>query len=610
MRSQDLLLALLLAVPPWVGFLTFRWKGRVGLSYGYFLGGILAILAIPWPALGTRGLPSAHLGGALLGFTFFLQANREGRNGVRRLAIGVGGSTFFAWILGSLLGMDMRSVVAFWGTAILEASLWLLLSDLGYRLTKGRWLSLRMPAAGGAAFLAVTAIYHVFTLGAPPLSWAASLLAGILLGLVALHQLAWLRDHGIWVEGRGDGFRTALSALEGDRPPEGPTLAYAIEARQPMFLVNEKGMLLETNTAFSRLVGLPRYQMKGFQIQDLFQGGEVPTWDSLRAELLQDSRGQATATLVRRDSSFQTVRLEAVAFDRNMALVWIADAAPGTLALRDDGVVPLYAPAPQPRHAAPHRLQAAPALEAMLPRLRKMLPDGTTASLRVEPVTLLLEEEPLRRAATQMLLHGRQGIREGVVTLSLAAVTLGDRPWARLALELSGPRADWEGDFLGLSWLHKTVQECSGILEVNQDERGFLTPRILLPCLSPDAEPGPGLLAGKRVWIVHRDAAVSRELADEVTGAGGVPVVFGELRDLLETSQLEALPDVLALERTRTLERYQNRLCHLGGRTLPALLLDDGRPLPQGERAPSRLVLLEKPFPGPDFIPGLLALLQ
>ncbi|BDU72825.1 PAS domain-containing protein [Mesoterricola silvestris] len=610
MRSQDLLLALLLAVPPWVGFLTYRWKGRVGISYGYFLGGILAILAIPWPALGTRGLPSAHLGGALLGFTLFLQANRDGRNGVRRLAVGVGGSTLFAWVLGNLLGMDMRSVLAFWGTAILEGSLWLLLSDLGYRLTKGRWLSIRMPAAGGAAFLTATAIYHLFTLGVPPLSWAASLLAGILLGLVALHQLVWLRDQGIWVEGRGDGFRTALSALEGDRPPEGPTLAYAIEARQPMFLVNEKGMLLETNTAFSRLVGLPRHQMKGFLVQDLFQGTEIPTWDSLRADLLQDSRAQATATLVRRNSSFQTVRLEAVAFDRNIALVWIADTGPGSLALRGEGVVPRYSPALPARNGAPHRLPAVPALEAMLPRIQRMLPEGITAALRLEPVTLLLEEEPLRRAATQMLLHGRQGLREGTLTLTLSATALAGRPWAQLGLERSGPAAGGEGDFLGLGWLHKTVQECSGILELDQDDRGFLTPRALLPCLPAEAEAAPGLLSGRNLWILHRDPAIRADLAAAVSEAGGAPVALGQLRDLLKASRRGTLPDVLVLERTPALERWQGRLCALAGRNIPALLLDDGRPLPQGERAPRRLVLLERPFPGPDFIACILALLQ
>ncbi len=130
------------------------------------------------------------------------------------------------------------------------------------------------------------------------------------------------------MEGRGDGFRVAMSALEGDKPPEGPTLAYAIEARQPMFLVNEKGMLLETNTAFSRMVGFPRHQIRGFQLQDLFQGRDAPAWDDLQEKLLRDFQGGVQATLVRKDSSFQNVRLEAVAFDRNMALVWIADPQP------------------------------------------------------------------------------------------------------------------------------------------------------------------------------------------------------------------------------------------------------------------------------------------
>ena len=610
MRTDDLLLALLLAVPPWLGFLIYRYKGRIGLSYGYFLGGILTILAIPWLQQGTRGLPSAHLGGALLGFTFFLQAHREGRNGLRRLAIGVGGATFFAWLLGTLLGLQMRSVLAFWGTALLEGSLWLLLSDLGFRLTRGKWLSIRMPAAGGCAFLAVTAIYHIFSRGPAPLSWSASLLAGVLLGLVALHQLMWLRNQGIWVEGRGDGFRTALSALEGDQPPENRTLAYAIESRQPMFLVNEKGMLLETNTAFSRLVGLPRHQMKGFQIQDLFQGADQPTWESLHAQLLQDSRGTAQATLVRRDSSFLSVQLEAVAFDRNMALVWIADKTPGTLALREDRTSGLEGGTADPDLPVPAGLEAVPALEAMLPRLQRMLPAGYAVALGPEPATLLLEEEPLRRTVTQLILHGRQGLREGTITLILAPVGLGDRAWARLHLELSGPPAAWEGDFLGLSWLHKAVRECNGILEVDQDARGFLIPRVLLPCKGEPGSRKPGPLDGRRLWIAHQNPRVSRALADATTLAGGSAVCFAELRTLLEAAQKDALPDVLVLERTRTLERYQNRLCSLGGRKVPTLLLDDGRPLPQGERAPSRLVLLEPPFTGPDFIPCVLALLQ
>jgi len=603
MRGQDLLLALLLAVPPWLGFLLFRWRRRAGMAYGYFLGGILAVLAIPWPQWGSRGLPAAHLGGALLGFSLFLQAHREGRQGLRNLAVGVGGATFFAWLAGTLVGMDMRSVLGFWATALLETALWLLLSDLGYRLTRGRWLALRMPAAGGAAFLAVTAIHHLFTSGVPPFSWAASLLAGILLGLVALHQLWWLREQGIWVEGRGDGLRTALSALERDLPPEGPTLAYAIEARQPMFLVNDKGVLLETNTAFSRLVGLPRHQMKGFQVQDLFQGADTPAWEALRAQLLQESRGAVTATLVRRDSSFARARLEAVTFDRNIALVWIADRTPGSLALRPDDAAPTEA-APG---RAPHRLQALPALRGMLPELARVLPPALDLGLRAGPLTLVLEEAPLRQTLAQLVLHGRQSLREGRIVLVLEPVDLGSRTMARLSLELEGTRAPWEGDFLGLSWLHRRVRECGGILEVNRDATGWLAPRILLPRAEDAGAQGP--LSGRTAWVLHGDPSVARAVEDELRSAGGSAVTFHDLQALLEATRTATPPDVLVLERTRTLERYQGRLCDLGGTSVPTLLLDDGRPLPQGERAPARLVLLEPPFPGPDLVTCVLALL-
>ena len=93
MPLADLIAALLLPVPPWLGFWLFRRKGRVGLSYGYFLGGILTILALPWARLVGSPVPSSQLGGALFGFTLFLQAQREGVQGIRRLAMGVGGAT-------------------------------------------------------------------------------------------------------------------------------------------------------------------------------------------------------------------------------------------------------------------------------------------------------------------------------------------------------------------------------------------------------------------------------------------------------------------------------------------------------------------------------------
>jgi len=665
-NSHDLLLALLLPVPPWFGFLIYRFRGRVGMSYGYFLGGILAVLALPWPQMG-KDLPSPHLGGALLGFTLFIAAQRDGGKGLRRLAYGVGGATFFVWLLGHQLGLDPRSVVAFWVMALLEAGLWLLLSDLGYRITQGRWLGIRLPVTSGVAFLVATAIFRNLPLDAAPLSWLASLLAGVVLGLVALQQMLWLRRQGIWVEGRGNGFRVALSALEGSKPPEGPTLTYAIEARQPMFLVNEKGMLLEANTAFSRLVGLPRSQIRGYQLQDLFQGREAPAWEDLQEKLRRDFRGSVQTTLVRKDSSFQSARLEAVAFDRNLALVWIADPRPGTLALRGEPGAPtaaLWSAVPGSQgaeHLAEHaldtilpavtqileqsgdarsraaaerilaaarrmlptgapetqpRLQARSAMEALRPRLRRLLPPGCQFEHQTPDLTLFLEPEALRRITTQMLLHGRQGLAHGTLTLVMTPVLLGEGSWARLTLARSGSPAAWDGDFLGLTWLRDTVRQAQGLLELAHDGQAFLWPRVFLPCQDLRPERGSRLLHGRRVWIVEQDPGVREALCGLVQDAGGTARPLAGLRPFLACARREPAPDLLVLERSARLDRFQPRLARLGAPGGPGgghppraiLLLGDGQPWPQAPG--SRLVLLSRPFPGPTFIQCLLALLQ
>ena len=671
MNSRDLLFALLLPVPPWLGFLIYRYRGRVGIAYGYFLGGILAMLALPWPQMG-KDLPSPHLGGALLGFTLFIAVHLDGGKGMRRLVYGVGGATFFIWLTGGRMGLDMRSVFAFWAMALMDAGLWLLLSDLGYRVTQGRWLAVRMPVTAGLAFLIATDLFRNLPLGASPLSWFASLLAGVLLGLVALQQLLWLRRQGIWVEGRGDGFRVAMAALEGDKPAEGPSLAYAIEARQPMFLVNEKGMLLETNTAFSRLVGFPRNQIRGFLLQDLFQGRDAPAWEDLQEKLRRDFKGSAQATLVRKDSSFQNVRLEAVAFDRNLALVWIADPQPGTLALRGELDAALQTPvlgvqeagrlaenalgtilpaveqileetwnartrdaaerimvaaqrlAPaagrRPGGAALPRVQAAQAMEALLPRLQKMLPPEFTAAHRTPPLTLFMEPEALQRIATQILLHGRQGLAQGTITLAMAPVFLGNRSWALLTLELTGRPSRWEGDFLGLTWLQDTVREALGILEMEHDGRGFLWPRIFLPCQGLEPDPASRFLNGRSVWIIDQDPQVRGLLCGLVRDAGGEALAHAGLRPFLEGLRRNTLPDILVLERTGRLERFQARLRRLAGPAAEArepriLLLGDGRPWAAGdgsnrEGGASRVILLGKPFPGQNFLQCLLALLH
>lgn len=660
MNTPDLILALLLPLPPWLGFLIYRYRGRVGLAYGYFLGGVLAVLSLPWPQLGTYGLPSAHLGGTLFGFTLFLQAHREGRQGLRSLTLGVSGATFFVWILGNLMGLDMRSVTAFWATALLEGALWLVLSDLGYRVTRGRWLALRMPLAGGAAFLVATALYRFLPLGVAPLSWLASLLAGVLLGLVALQQLVWMRAQGIWVEGRGNGFRVALSALEGDQPPEGPALAYVIEARQPMILVNEKGTLLETNTAFSRLVGLPRHQMMGYRVQDLFQGREASAWEELRDQLLKDSRGSAQATLVHRDASFQPVRLEAVPFDRNMALVWIVDAQPGTLALRGDDVDSVVhtmanedsrrataealgsiLPAVEQilgetwnlrtRNAAERiilaaqrlmpdttahtlaltfpQLRARPALDTLIIRIQQMFGEGFLAAHRTPELTLFIDQETLQRMVTQVMLHGRQLLTGGTITAAFTPVTLGTRSWARLDLELAGPGARGGLECLGLSWLQQAVREALGMLELTVDEQGRLWPRIYIPCKSLQVDPASTSLQGQHIWIFDEDAEVRTTLCNLVREAGGEAVDFADLRALVAGTRTSR-PDLLVLERTPAVERLYHRLRGTRANPLPLLILGDGRPLPAGEEAPRRLILLEKPFPGQNFLQCLLALLQ
>jgi hypothetical protein len=680
LNPQDLVYALLLPVPPWLGFLIYRYRGKVGISYGYFLGGILAVLSLPWPQLG-KGLPSPHLGGALLGFTLFITAHREGGRGLQRLAYGVGGATLFVWITGVRLGLDMRSVLAFWAMALLEGGSWLLLSDLGYRLTQGRWLAVRMPVTGGAATLLATSVFRNLPLGASPLSWFASTLGGVLLGLVALQQLSWLRRQGIWVEGRGDGLRVAMSAIERARPPEGPALAYAIDARQPMFLVNEKGMLMESNNPFSRLVGLQRHQLRGHLLDNLFQGREAPAWEVLKESLQREQKGSTRATLVRNDASFRNVHLEAVAFDRNLALVWIADPAPGSLALRGDrdaaGETPVLGtldasqlaenalgtilPAVEqiladtwsartrdaaerimmaaqrlrPEGARPGmgpalpRIQAGAALDALMPRLRQMLPEEIRAAHRTQDLTLFVESEALERIATHMLLHGRQALERGTVTLATSAVNLGSHAWARMTLELEGRKVPRNGGWSrkedaaaradqgmsGLTWLQDTVRASLGILAIDRDDSGRLWPRIFLPCQDPAPDPAAQWLAGREIWIQDRDPQVREALCALVRAAGGRAAAFRDLRPLLHAMR-GVLPEILVLERTGTLERFQGRLGRIRRRSAPAvLLLEGGRAPAQGRgtscpSAPGRLIPLEKPFPGQNFLQCLLALLH
>jgi hypothetical protein len=122
-------------------------------------------------------------------------------------------------------------------------------------------------------------------------------------------------------------------------------------------------------------------------------------------------------------------------------------------------------------------------------------------------------------------------------------------------------------------------------------------------------------LQGRSVWIVDQDPQVREALCGLVQGAGGQAEAHAGLRPLLESARSQALPDILVLERAGPLERFQARLRRLGDQGVPAILLmGDGRPWSQGdgsnrEGGPSRIILLEKPFPGQNFLQCLLALL-
>jgi PAS domain-containing protein len=667
---QDLFLALLLPLPPWLGFLIFRRKGRVGLSYGYFLGGILAVLSLPWLTVsrlaGLEPLPSAFLGGTLFGFSLFVQLNREGAQGIRRLGFGVGGATIFAWLLSLQVGLDaMNSFLLFWGTTIAQTALWMLLSDLGYRLSKGRWLSARVPMVGGATVLLCKAAYHFLPGNFTALSFPASLLVGLLLGLVALQQLTWLRSQGIWVEGRGDAVRTALTALDVSEKPEGPSLLYGIDAEQPMILVNDSGAIAESNGAFSHMVGLPRHEVRGLPLSAMLQGQDSSTWDDLRYQLVQQGRGRTTSALVNKDGAFQDVQLEAVAFDRNMALLWISDQRGGTLALRGESSSPALmsagvagtshhalanalgtiVPAAEQilgetlehgtREAAElillaaqrlaisssgnsaepsmaTALDAAKTLDNLTPKLQRMLPPLIRVCIRAESLPLRVSEDALQRVATHLVLHGRQALGAGTLTLVLELQELGGRRWALLTLDLNGPHLKHPHAMLGLPWLQQVVGEFRGMLELTQDDHAGIWPQIYLPLAEPEAPATSSPLLSRYIWIVDQDPLVREALENLVIRKGGQAMAFPNLGKLLRASKELDPPDAMVLERSQKLERFAKALSGFQREPIPTLVMGNGQAQPI---SPLRLGLLklgfiEKPFPSQEFVQSLLALLR
>ncbi|MDP1830666.1 MAG: PAS domain-containing protein [Geothrix sp.] len=658
MSFADLIAALLLPLPPWLGFWIFRRKGRVGLSYGYFLGGILAVLALPWAHLTGFSIPTSQLGGALFGFTLFLQAQREGVQGVRRLAIGVGGATGFLLLLLLRLHLPWQEVARFWAGAALESTLWLLFSDLGYRWAAGRQLEIRMPLVGAAA-LAVGALAQAFLpAGAPRLPWPAAVLAGLLLGLVALQQLLWLRGQGAWVEGRGQGLRMALALLENKTSGDAPSLSLGLDPHQAMWLVDGRGRILESNGPFSQQVGLPRHRLRGYALDALLQGGDSPAWEGLRKQLLQYGCASLPATQVSEDGTFRQVALEASVFDRGMALVWISDPSVGTLALRGGGgalepggedgarrqtvnaLLALSAAAGEfragigesPLTAAVERLETASArlfppavpkdlqplvdgeaaLDALLPRLSPLLPAGGSLRVSAEPLPLAVDPDRLQRIATHLILHALERSKGPQLVIALEPVDLGGRSFGLLSLRNEGGQVRWPQTVFGLGWLRQAVQEAGGLLELDLDIRGGILPRIYLPSANPQGTSPHRFMEGRRIWVVDQDPLARETLMALVQMAGGEAEAYQDLRQLLKDSHGRPLPDLLVLERTASLDRFQRALRLFQKEAIPTLVLGMGQPLPvsPGALGLRRLGFLEKPFRAASFLESALALLR
>lgn len=658
MPLADLIAALLLPVPPWLGFWLYRRKGRVGLSYGYFLGGTLAILALPWAKLLGSPVPTSQLGGALFGFTLFLQAQREGVQGIRRLAMGVGGATVILLLLLLRLHLPWQEVAHFWAGAVLEALLWLFFSDLTYRLAKGRQLEFRMPLVGAATLGMGALAQALLPAAAPRLSWAAALLSGMLLGLVALQQLRWLRSQGAWVEGRGEGLRLALALLDQKKVGELPALSLGMEAQQPMWLVDSQGRILESNGPFSQLAGLPRHQLRGYALDSIFQGGETSVWVDLRSQLLQYGCATMQATQVSDDGTFRQVGLEASTFDRGMALVWISGTSGGALSLNGGGIhegggtedsrrqranamLALSAAIGRFRaenskgvlqraaalvSAASARLDPASdpvaqrpvvegktALNRVLARLQALLPAGGSIRLEAADLFLEMDVEILERIATHLALHAIEGFRFARLSLVLEPVNLGRRRFGLLHVRQEAGKPHRTSTVFGLGWLRQSVMDAGGLLELDQDAQGGIRPRIYLPTAAPEVSINlDRALEGRHVWVVDQDPLAREALTTLVQLGDGQALAFEDLRSLLRNTRGMRQPDVLVLERTAQLDRFHRSMRAFQKEPVPTLVMGLGQPLPLNPSSLglSRLGFLEKPFQPEAFLETVMALLS
>jgi hypothetical protein len=252
-------------------------------------------------------------------------------------------------------------------------------------------------------------------------------------------------------------------------------------------------------------------------------------------------------------------------------------------------------------------------LESLLPTFLPLLPGGAELSLQADSLLLAADPTQLKRITTQLLLHARERAEGKGLCLSLTAVDLGGRCFGLLQVEPVAAGAGKAREFFGLGWLRQAVLEAGGLLELDQDGRGSLRPRVYLPAVGePGQAPAPTALESRTVWVVDQDPLVRGTLTDLVARLGGCALAFEDLRHMLRESHGQPPPDALVLERTPRLERFQRSLRAFGKAPAPTLVLGMGQPLPMNPASLGlrRIGFLEKPFAPETLAQSLLALLR
>ena len=257
-------------------------------------------------------------------------------------------------------------------------------------------------------------------------------------------------------------------------------------------------------------------------------------------------------------------------------------------------------------------LEAGPLLNGLLPKYQQMMPEGIVIAMEVTPLQVRLRAGSLERIATHLLLHVKQQIRKGVLTLHLDPVDLAGRRWGLLRVGAEGLESKLPQTVLGLGWLQQLLSEGRGMLELGQDAKGVLAPMAYLPLAEAAVMTAPAALAGRLLWIVDQDHLMRETLTGLVKRAGGTSVAFPGIKELLRATHGDRLPDLLVLERTPRLERFQGAIRRFQRKPIPTLVLGTGQTLPVSPASLglSQVGFIEKPFPTQEFLQSVLAILH